>query len=626
MVESYKPTLSCDAGVASLLQERSSAAVRFSEEFCHSLVYSAIQSPINGVVQLVDKVRGTNVLPRVQMLSAPSEAASGTAEWHGQVLGGAAGVAIDFMVLRRLCGSPSMELSTSSMVKKSALTGALLNGVFRPTDPEQDFLTSRVRATAIGAASFAALTALEGPVSRTLKSVGINSGFLTGALSGLPVGAGEALLNNVTGGKHQSIGEAAYASMLTGGILGQFHAFGRAVKEYELNRSTTSNLSIGTAKAGTEQPVVQVHADNAPKAEHAGNVAIARPIRPGDSTAILEIAQVFKLPPRTSEVTIVLEVNGKVRGYANLNDTHRTVGEMAVVSEYRGHSLQLMGAVRDHIASMGGVWTAMARVSTSGRLLDSLAKRGSITIIEKSEPYRGPTEPMLDFSFVVKPPTKPLSGMPLRRFLGIDETAPIAVDRSSTNLSESAHEQSNQWISSQMVFGSMTRGLRIAPAFGEPISSNGKQRGARYALISVDETHDPVLKTILQDAQARFGGLSGNKELQALEIARYVRRICNPNNEGVAIERRSEAVLAANAGGTIPLGEFIRTNNCLCVHSAALYKRVADGHRLQTTLKSAQFDFGQHAYPESFVNKNWLLYDSARAIYGVKLEQPGRRR
>lgn len=622
-------TLSSLSDAGDLLQREMSAVGRFSAEFVHSFAYAGVQSPVNGIVQLADKALGTNILPSVQLIDAPAQSSAGSVEWHGQVLGGAAGVAADFLLLRKFTGRPSTELPTSVMVKRSALTGAVLNGVFRPTDPDQDFWAGRVRSATIGAVSFGSLSALQQPVDRLLQSVGVKSAFAAGVLSGVPVGVGESVLNNVTGGKHQNILETAYASALTGGILGKFHAFGQEARDAKLCRAIALEngaLAAEVHQTGTTSIAVSENIP-APKIGQNGSVTIVRPYRLGDGTPIMAIAKKYSLPPRGgSEGTLVLEVNGKVQGYANLNDKHRSVGEVAVMPEYRGHSLPLLNAVKDHIASMGGVWHTMARASTSASLLDLAARRGSIKVIEKSAPYPGPTEDMMDISFVVRPPSRALSGQPLRKFLGIDPAAPLATDRGTKPLSEAAHDQSNQWVSSQTITGKLASGVRVAPAFGEAIGTDGKQRGARYSLIAVDESRDPTLRAIMQDAEARFSGLSGDKRLQAEELARYVRRICNPDNEGPSIERRSELAMASAPGQAVQLGEFIRTNSALCVQSGLLYKKLADAQGIPTSLRGELTPSGMHAVPESLIAKQWLTFDSARALYGEPSTSGLRRR
>ena len=612
-----------------LLKAENSAAGRFGREFIHSFVYAGAQSPVNGIVQLADKTFGTNVLPSVQIIDAPEPTSAGSLEWHAQVLGSAGGVAADFLLLRKTMGRPSVELPTSAMIQKSALTGAVLNGVFRPADQEQGFWTGRLRAASIGALSFGSLSAMQRPVEGMLQSAGLKSAFLTGVVTGIPVGFGEALLNNITGGRHQGLLESTYASALTGGLLSRFHAFEQQTRDAKLCRAIALDnagaLSAEAHAASTTNIAVHENAP-APKIGQNGSVSIVRPFGPGDTLPVMEIAQHYHLPPRAGEGTL-LEVNGKVRGYANLNDTHRSVGEVAVMPEFRGHSMALLGAVRNHIASMGGVWKTMARASTSATLLDAVSRRGTIKIIEKSEAYPGPTEDMIDFSFVVRPPAGSLSGAPLRKFLGISSDSALEPDYRAKPLSLDALEQSNQWVASQTLTGELAQGVRIAPAFGEPIAENGKQRGARYALIGVDETRDPTLRRIMRDAEARFSGLSGDSRLQAEEIARYVRRLCNPDNEGPSLERRAELALESTAGHTVALGEFVRTNSSLCVQSGLLYKKIADAHGIPTTLRSYQLDSGQHAAPESLIGKDWLTFDSARAKYGVPATAAkGRRR
>lgn len=56
-------------------------------EFLHSAAYSATQAPVNGFVERIDKVCGTDFLAHVSFIDHPKEQQAFSSSWHAQQFG-----------------------------------------------------------------------------------------------------------------------------------------------------------------------------------------------------------------------------------------------------------------------------------------------------------------------------------------------------------------------------------------------------------------------------------------------------------------------------------------------------------------------------------------------------------
>jgi hypothetical protein len=222
-------------------------------EFLRSAAYSGLQTPVNGVVQIVDHYAHTDILPSVQFVNAPAEASFGSFDWHVQQLGNAAGIAVPFFFLNKGVGAVlgragtaatvglTNELTLGSVLRpvgQAALTGAIFDGVFRPVSPEQgNFERARFNNAVTGGATFGTLTL--GTVG--LGAMGMRSQIAAGILSGLPAGAVSAEVGSLMAGRgHASwndIGESAYGFAFVGGSLGAVHSIESRIRGNSAERS-----------------------------------------------------------------------------------------------------------------------------------------------------------------------------------------------------------------------------------------------------------------------------------------------------------------------------------------------------------------------------------------------------
>lgn len=163
----------------------------------HSTLYSALQGPVSGVAQLVDKstdfaakqidhyafgdskrLHGTSILPHVQFIPAQEETRFGSPDWHGQQIGNALGMVAWVLAANKTAGFAKAKMfrgaaplaaeaqgskwaaNTLSEVAKSAIGGAFYGGVLTPVDAKQEnFWKTRLDNSLTSGLTFATLTA-----------------------------------------------------------------------------------------------------------------------------------------------------------------------------------------------------------------------------------------------------------------------------------------------------------------------------------------------------------------------------------------------------------------------------------------------------------------------------------
>ena len=222
----------------------------FVRGFAESLAYSAVQSPLEGVAQLIDHTVGlpfqTHLAVGVKdaIVSAPAPASFGTAEWHGQSFGAAAGVLPWFALSRaglrgglsllglgeKLLPVAAADGLTIKAVVEGGATGAVAS-LLKPqdTDKDESFWAAKAGAGMRDFAAFATMTATQAVLSNKLGSLGIDSQITrralntaSGALSGLPATFVDAGIN-LAQGRDQTLsdlGKSAYSYALIGGAFG----------------------------------------------------------------------------------------------------------------------------------------------------------------------------------------------------------------------------------------------------------------------------------------------------------------------------------------------------------------------------------------------------------------------
>jgi hypothetical protein len=212
-------------------------------DFGQSLFHSAVESPVNGVTQLVNEVTGTNIKP-LTIVGAPA-APTSTADSYAQKIGGAIGMVVPYFLVSKGVGRVvdgfagtsmakglSMTPFLESSVTRAGLSGAVYGGVFNPVSPdEKNPAWARLRNAAVDGATFATLTG----TSESLAKLGIFKP------------ATSALANTF-----KSIGTTMIAGVPAGIVSAEGHSVlsqGRFATGSELKQSAIDFATIGGALA-----------------------------------------------------------------------------------------------------------------------------------------------------------------------------------------------------------------------------------------------------------------------------------------------------------------------------------------------------------------------------------------
>jgi hypothetical protein len=190
-------TVQPKAEVTSILAKAGSEAVDFGE----GLYYGAIESPIDGAIQLTNHVAGTK-LPELHLVDEQKLSQS-----IGGVLGNVAGTALDIYALSAATGGIGGALGGSSMIASAlrfSAVGAAYTAALQPTDDNsKTFIKDRLTNGAIALGTFAAMggaaTALDATgiyaVSAARSLTGsLTYGAIAGAAGGVVNAEGNAVL------------------------------------------------------------------------------------------------------------------------------------------------------------------------------------------------------------------------------------------------------------------------------------------------------------------------------------------------------------------------------------------------------------------------------------------------
>lgn len=212
-------------------------------ELFHSAAYAGVQTPVSGAAQLLDKAAGTESCASLQFVDAPAESEFLSSRWHAQQIGATVGMIVPFLLVHKAVsgvGNAALgkaetglgsTLFTRRAVGESALTGAIMEGVFRPvnTELQPDFLRSRFENAVTGGLTMGVLTG--GSIGlqsafrqeRTLAARLVSSDIGSAMISGVPAGLVHAeVASKVTTGEHASFrqhAESVYSFCLLGAAL-----------------------------------------------------------------------------------------------------------------------------------------------------------------------------------------------------------------------------------------------------------------------------------------------------------------------------------------------------------------------------------------------------------------------
>lgn len=227
------------------------------KEFVNAAVYSAIEEPVLGLVQICDKTVGTQMYGGTERgfksvgISAPTPCKFGTDNWASQQLGSAVGMTLPFLLTQRAVKSGSslvigearayQGMRDAALLSRSsfagfagreagmaAVTGFTYDALLRPThDDKGDLLGSRIHAGINGAAIFTTLSAS----NLYLHRFGVTNPIASGLISSIPAGGMAAELGALDSGRWlptwQEAKETIGGFAFVGTTLGAAHHMGR---------------------------------------------------------------------------------------------------------------------------------------------------------------------------------------------------------------------------------------------------------------------------------------------------------------------------------------------------------------------------------------------------------------
>ncbi len=239
--------------------------------FGTSLGYELVEARVDGLLQFFDHSGET----KLGLFAPPEQEQFGTAGWYGQQLGGAAGTAISFLLLKKVAGlgaAREAEVRLASIfgeklrhsLTSAAVTGALYQGVFTPSSGSTStlgFTGDRLQHAGIGAVTFATLAGS----ARGLSHLGtshnlplLKNSIVNSALSGLPAGFVSTEL--ATGGKAsgREVAESMFTYALIGGVFGGVNSLKHLATRRppaQLNTLEQSNVALSEQLAISNKPV-----------------------------------------------------------------------------------------------------------------------------------------------------------------------------------------------------------------------------------------------------------------------------------------------------------------------------------------------------------------------------------
>jgi hypothetical protein len=188
-------------------------------EALHSAAYAGLQSPVDGVSQLLN-------LPKVKMVDAPMPAEFGSTAWHAQQIGGAVGMLAPFMLVNKGVGSLMAKegamaetMSLRYKVTQAAAAGFVYDGLMRPVqENEGNFWAARFKHATIGAVTFGTLAG----TAHGLDAIGkpMNSQLFNHTLAGITAGGVNAQLESLMAGRGFATQEESMQAGYTFAVVG----------------------------------------------------------------------------------------------------------------------------------------------------------------------------------------------------------------------------------------------------------------------------------------------------------------------------------------------------------------------------------------------------------------------
>lgn len=291
-------------------------------ELLHSAAYAGGQTPVSGAAQLFDKAAGTESCASLQFVDAPVEREFLSSRWHAQQIGATVGMIVPFLLVHKavngvgnaMLGKAEAGLGstlfTRRAVGESALTGAIMEGVFRPvnTELQPDFLRSRFENAVTGAVTMGVLTGgsigLQSAFrqARNLAARLASSDIGSAMISGVPAGVVHAeLASKVSTGEHASFrqhAESVYSFCFLGGALASSKVI--ASRMHEASAPVVADATPG--RSPEVAPSLAEPTIEAQGAKNSGKLAVGKPLRSETSGGFWDFwAPSEDVPARTGD-------------------------------------------------------------------------------------------------------------------------------------------------------------------------------------------------------------------------------------------------------------------------------------------------------------------------------------
>ena len=261
-------------------EKQSNVLSDFGRSFAHTLV----QSPLEGVAQLIDGKANGDTQKAVHFMDAPEAAKFGTSSWAAQQAGSGLGAILPVLLIHKgVSGAMSSDYSTKAALAMSenmtalttrqaftaggikmaeaGLTGMVYSGVFTPVKNEGDFWQQRMNNSVAGGLTFATLTGstlgLKSLSERTATSLptvskALGSEIIAGGLSGIPAGLVAANSESLLNGKGFASAEHQLQAALTFSLTGAGFAYGKGKLAEARPAERSSEAPASFSKAGVD--------------------------------------------------------------------------------------------------------------------------------------------------------------------------------------------------------------------------------------------------------------------------------------------------------------------------------------------------------------------------------------
>jgi hypothetical protein len=269
--------MSSDSPVFAKKTEPDEDALSLARLTGQAFLHSAIQSPINGITQLVNKVADREVLPSPQLISAPEPSKFGSKSWFAETIGSGFGMIAPFLLTEKFSGAmlnkagaltekmsmggriaESAEIANGELptagrlgsamrfaapASKMAVAGAVYGFVLTPSaDPNRDFWEQRgvsgassaitfgtmglaTKGLLVGAESTLKVSLADAGMQSSLEGVGIRVGAnaIGGAVGGVTSAESNSLLSGKGFATNEDVMHSIASFMVTGAGLDAAH-------------------------------------------------------------------------------------------------------------------------------------------------------------------------------------------------------------------------------------------------------------------------------------------------------------------------------------------------------------------------------------------------------------------